>query len=150
MTNSTVLEMWWRTQNLADCPIRTKSKKERKKKMLKIKKKKTKTHTHVLKSWMGILNVKTLLNLVDRISPFMFTEMGARRGESVTALCYTNNWSKSICPFCCGNSSVFLSITADIPGSLKSPGIYNLSTVILYMSKPVADLAVLRLLPCDN
>lgn len=74
---------------------------------------------------------------------------GGEGEESVTALFYTNNCSKT-CPFCCGNSSVFLSIIADIPGSLKYLGIYNLSTVILYMSKPVADLAVLRLLPCDN
>lgn len=35
-------------------------------------------------------------------------------------------------------------------GGLKYPGIYNSSTVILYMSTAVAELAVLRPLPCDN
>lgn len=96
---------------------------------------------------MGNLNAKTLLNLVDRISPFMFIEMGAR---NLSLLCFTPITVANLCPFHCGNSSVFLSIIADIAGSLKYPGIYNLNTVILYMSKPVADLAVLRLLPCDN
>lgn len=41
-----------------------------------------------LKSWMRILSAETWLNLVGRIPPFLFIEMGVR-GRNLSVLCFT-------------------------------------------------------------
>lgn len=137
------LQFWKHNkQNLAFCPISgRKVKRNWKQNIEKFKK-------GVLKSYTGILNAKTLLSLVGSTSRFRFFEIKAR---NPSLLCSAPIARLNLCVHSTVERALFSPrITADISWSLKHPGNYNLSTVILYMSEPVADPAVLRLLPCTT